>query len=545
MIEGSEKELGKMARFSINEVKRINSSEYENSEFAIGKMGFLSTRPNSHQLNISETVLKESAPSVLGKWIVADMTGVVDAGTHTEQEYIVGMVPRDQEVDFVYDEDGYLKSYVDVIISKVYAKNYCAMFESDNLRNVSVEMNVHTSEEDEHEVLDFNIVGVTTLGKHINPSCPGSDIVFTRFSETEANAFFEDCKKKCSNLENFMDQRKNKMSEEKKYKIDKSKEALSDKPWGEVDKTKLRNDIMGASNKNTLVKDVYMLVEDGWEDAPSEHLKYPVMELKGDTFVYNRDGLSSALGYAKKENVSSVVSKVEKIQRKLGLFKEGKEADTEMSTKYFDEIEGRKAWADVIEEVQEHEGRDAYVDSIEKDHIIYTKDDVRYRVEADIKVDKDDKTVDADIHWDTVKKDKDQKMSEKKEMSIDEAMAEIDRLSKDVEDNKNIIMDKDKQMKDMEKELSELRVFKEAADKQTLAASVESVMSEVKDCLSDDKYKEFRDEGLQCSVDGVDAWANKVKAFCFETGVKKKAQKGTMWSFANPVQVESKINSIW
>lgn len=545
MIEGSEKELGKMARFSINEVKRINSSEYENSEFAIGKMGFLSTRPNSHQLNISETVLKESAPSVLGKWIVADMTGVVDAGTHTEQEYIVGMVPRDQEVDFVYDEDGYLKSYVDVIISKVYAKNYCAMFESDNLRNVSVEMNVHTSEEDEHEVLDFNIVGVTTLGKYINPSCPGSDIVFTRFSETEANAFFEDCKKKCSNLENFMDQRKNKMSEEKKYKIDKSKEALSDKPWGEVDKTKLRNDIMGASNKNTLVKDVYMLVEDGWEDAPSEHLKYPVMELKGDTFVYNRDGLSSALGYAKKENVSSVVSKVEKIQRKLGLFKEGKEADTEMSTKYFDEIEGRKAWADVIEEVQEHEGRDAYVDSIEKDHIIYTKDDVRYRVEADIKVNKDDKTVDADIHWDTVKKDKDQKMSEKKEMSIDEAMAEIDRLSKDVEDNKNIIMDKDKQMKDMEKELSELRAFKEAADKQTLAASVESVMSEVKDCLSDDKYKEFCDEGLQCSVDGVDAWANKVKAFCFETGVKKKAQKGTMWSFANPVQVESKINSIW
>lgn len=187
--------MGKMARFSINEVKRINSSEYENSEFAIGKMGFLSTRPNSHQLNISETVLKESAPSVLGKWIVADMTGVVDAGTHTEQEYIVGMVPRDQEVDFVYDEDGYLKSYVDVIISKVYAKNYCAMFESDNLRNVSVEMNVHTSEEDEHEVLDFNIVGVTTLGKHINPSCPGSDIVFTRFSETEANAFLKIARK--------------------------------------------------------------------------------------------------------------------------------------------------------------------------------------------------------------------------------------------------------------------------------------------------------------------------------------------------------------
>lgn len=567
MIEGSEKELGKMARFSINEVKRINSSEYENSEFAIGKMGFLSTRPNSHQLNISETVLKESAPSVLGKWIVADMTGVVDAGTHTEQEYIVGMVPRDQEVDFVYDEDGYLKSYVDVIISKVYAKNYCAMFESDNLRNVSVEMNVHTSEEDEHEVLDFNIVGVTTLGKHINPSCPGSDIVFTRFSETEANAFFEDCKKKCSNLENFMDQRKNKMSEEKKYKIDKSKEALSDKPWGEVDKTKLRNDIMGASNKNTLVKDVYMLVEDGWEDAPSEHLKYPVMELKGDTFVYNRDGLASALGYAKKEDETAVVNKIEKIYKKLDLDdneggKEEKMAEIEFSAVNIGDLWGR-LWHEIDETRHwEYSIDGVFEEDNKKFAVLRDGSGKLYRL--DFSLTEDGMTV-ADevieVKQDFIDTDNIRKFSEpenveqyqkfaevepeKKEMSIDEAMAEIDRLSKDVEDNKNIIMDKDKQMKDMEKELSELRAFKEAADKQILAASVESVMSEVKDCLSDDKYKEFRDEGLQCSVDGVDAWANKVKAFCFETGVKKKAQKGTMWSFANPAQVESKINSIW
>lgn len=567
MIEGSEKELGKMARFSINEVKRINSSEYENSEFAIGKMGFLSTRPNSHQLNISETVLKESAPSVLGKWIVADMTGVVDAGTHTEQEYIVGMVPRDQEVDFVYDEDGYLKSYVDVIISKVYAKNYCAMFESDNLRNVSVEMNVHTSEEDEHEVLDFNIVGVTTLGKHINPSCPGSDIVFTRFSETEANAFFEDCKKKCSNLENFMDQRKNKMSEEKKYKIDKSKEALSDKPWGEVDKTKLRNDIMGASNKNTLVKDVYMLVEDGWEDAPSEHLKYPVMELKGDTFVYNRDGLASALGYAKKEDETAVVNKIEKIYKKLDLDdneggKEEKMAEIEFSAVNIGDLWGR-LWHEIDETRHwEYSIDGVFEEDNKKFAVLRDGNGKLYRL--DFSLTEDGMTV-ADevieVKQDFIDTDNIRKFSEpenveqyqkfaevepeKKEMSIDEAMAEIDRLSKDVEDNKNIIMDKDKQMKDMEKELSELRAFKEAADKQTLAASVESVMSEVKDCLSDDKYKEFRDEGLQCSVNGVDAWANKVKAFCFETGVKKKAQKGTMWSFANPAQVESKINSIW
>ena len=69
---------------------------------------------------------------------------------------------------------------------------------------------------------------------------------------------------------------------------------------------------MEASNRDSLVKDVYMLVEDGWEDAPSEHLKYPVMCFDGDTLVYNRDGLASALGYANKEKETTVVTKVEK-----------------------------------------------------------------------------------------------------------------------------------------------------------------------------------------------------------------------------------------
>ena len=46
---------------------------------------------------------------------------------------------------------------------------------------------------------------------------------------------------------------------------------------------------------------------------------------------------------------------------------------------------------------------------------IYTKGDERYRVEADVKVSKDDKKVSADIKWNTVKKDKVQKMEEKRE----------------------------------------------------------------------------------------------------------------------------------
>lgn len=423
------------------------------------------------------------------------------------------------------------------------------------------------------------------------------------------------------------------MAEGKTYKIDKSKDAMSETPWGEVDKTELRNKIMEAKNKATLVKAVYMLVEDGWEEAPSEHLKYPVMQLKGDTFVYNRYGLSSALAYAQKENESGVVSKVEAICKKLGLGKEDdakmaeiefaavdlgdmwgrlydainkrqgweycicgiyeqdnkkfailkdkdmdqyrldfslteegltiadeivrvqtefietddikKFAEPEGAEKYTQfEIEGRKAWAKVIKKVQDHEGDGAYVDSIEDNHIIYTKDDVRYRVEADIKVDKDDKSVDADIKWDTVKKDKDQKMAE---MTPEEMASKISELQKSVEERDNIIMEKDSRMADMEKELSELREFKKTCMEKDKACAVESVMNEVKDFMNDEQFKALRDEGMACEFAQIDAWSNKVKAISFESVKSNKKSKGNgVMRFSAPVDnTIEKSGSVW
>ena len=555
-------------KFAVEDIQRINLSEYEDDEFAVAKMGYLSTKPNSHGLKISEKVLRESASTVLNKWLVADMTGIVDAGTHTKEEKIVGRIPKEQDVEFVYDDDGYLRAYVDVVISKIYAKDFCKIFEEENNRAVSVEMRVLSNEDDESLVESFKIVGVTTLGKQIRPSCPDSDIEFTRFSEEEADKFFAKVhNNSLTVLKKFVEERKESMAE-KTYKIDKSKDAMSDTPWQDIDKTELRNKIMEAKNKATLVKSVYLLVEDSWEDAPSEKLKYPVMEIKGDKIVYNRNALASALGYAKKENEESVVSKVEAIYKKLGL---GKEEDAKMAenTQNF-EIEGRKAWAKVIRKVQDHEGKGAYVDSIEDNHIIYTKGDVRYRVEADVKVDKDDKSVDADIKWDTVKKDADQKMAEdeakcedkeEKKMSDDCGCKDDDHdnedeedfakkcaeMEKKIEERDNIIMEKDKKMGEMEAELSELREYKAACEKKELATSVESIMAEVKDCMSEDKYKEFRDEGLTCKMSELDAWSNKVKAFCFENGKVGKATKKNdgIFSFAAPAETNQKPINVW
>lgn len=529
-------------KFAVEDIQRLNVEEYDENEYCVARMKFLSTRPNSHGLKFSEEVLKRDAKTVLGTWIVAEML-VGDFTTHTPAESIIGIVPKDQDVEFVEADDGYLDAYVDVVLSKRYAKDAYNVFVKDNNRSVSIEFNYSHPEDDEYEVESYVIRGTTILGKTVNPSVPKANITVTRFSEEEADKFFAKVhNNSLTVLKKFVEERKESMAE-KTYKIDKSKDAMSDTPWQDVDKTELRNKIMEAKNKTTLVKSVYLLVEDGWEDAPSEKLKYPVMEIKGDKIVYNRNALTSALGYAKKENEESVVSKVEAIYKKLGL---GKEDDAKMAEVNF-EIEGRKAWGNVIKKVQNHEGDGAYVDSIEDNHIIYTKDDVRYRVEADIKVDKDDKSVDADIKWDTVKKDADQKMSKTEKMSEEDMMAKISELQKSVEDRDNIIMEKDKMMGEMEAELSELREYKAACEKKELATSVESIMAEVKDCMSEDKYKEFRDEGLTCKMSELDAWSNKVKAFCFENGKVGKTTKKNdgIFSFAAPAENNQKPKNVW
>ena len=558
-------------KFAVEDIQRLNVEEYDENEYCVARMKFLSTRPNSHGLKFSEEVFRRDAKSVLGTWIVAEMLAG-DFLTHTPAESIIGIVPKNQDVEFVEADDGYIDAYVDAVLSKRYAKGAYDVFVKDNNRNVSIEFNYSHPEDDEYEVDSFVIRGTTILGKTVNPSVPQANITVTRFSEEDADKFFAKVhNNSLTVLKKFVEERKESMAESKTYKIDRSKDAMSETPWGDVDKTDLRNKIMNAKNKSTLVKAVYMLVEDGWEDAPSEHLKYPVMELKGDTFVYNRYGLSAALSYAEKENEESVVSKVKSIYKKLGLDSDRKEDDAKMAetTQNF-EIEGRKAWAKVIKKVQDHEGKGAYVDSIEDNHIIYTKGDVRYRVEADIKVDKDDKSVDADIKWDTVKKDSDQKMAEdeakcedkeEKKMSDDCDCRDEDHddedeedfakkcaeMEKKIEERNNIIMENEKKMKEMEEELSELREFKKTCMEKEKACAVESVMNEVKDFMDSEQFKTLRDEGMACEFAQIDAWTNKVKAISFESvkGNKKAAKTSSVMWFSAPVQTERNKGSLW
>ena len=567
--------MEKLVNFEVDKLEKIDFDNYSNEEFAIARMGFLSTKPNSHELKISEEVLRNCAKTVLDKWVVADMQ-FGEPTTHTKNEHIVGKIPKDQSIEFVYDENNYLRAYVDTVISKIYAKDFCEAFAVDTSRAVSVEMKVEVSETDKDEVVSFNIVGVTVLGKTIFPSCPDSDINMIRFSQEDADAYFSKIHEhNLTPLQKFAKERKDNMAENKSYKVDKSKESMSEKAWGDIDKADLRDKIMEASNRDALVKSVYMLVEEGWQNAPSEHLKYPVMCFDGDKLVYNRYGLASALAYAKQENETAVIKKIERIYKKLDIDNSDRKEDgvEKMSKEIeFVAVAIGDMWDNLWKILcEKHPGPDGYgsiyhIKDIYEDNgqkfAIIVDDCCEYRLDFYFTEDgltTSDEIVKVEteiVETDEVKKfaepddvekyrngDKheDEDDDEEKDDDDEDVEEKMARLEKEIAEKDHIIMEKDG-------ELEELRKFKQSVMESERAKTVESVMEEVKEYIDTESYNNLRNEGLMCEFSEIDAWTNKAKAMCFGA-VKKSRQSAkensNIWSFSAPTEIQHKKNSIW
>lgn len=573
--------LEKLINFAVDTIQQIQFDDYDEKEFAIAKVGFLSTRPNSHGLEISEKVLRECASTVLGKWMVAKMNWLgTDATTHVPSEHIMGSFPKDQDIEFAEDDDGYLRAYATAIISKRYAKDYCKMFDDDNERAVSVEMSVITEngEDINDKVLSFNIVGVTTLGKNVAPSCPESDVTMIRFSQEEADAYFNKMNEhNLTPLKKFAKERIESMAEKDNYvnhPIDTSKEALYEGEW---DGQKAKQDLVKENNFKSLAPKVCMKLEEGWEDREVTKLGYPVMMLYDGKWVYSRQGLASALGYAKKENETTVVNKIEKIYKKLDLDdneggKEEKMAEIEFSAVNIDDM-----WSRLWHEINEtHNWEYGIVGVFEEDNKKFTvlRDNNGKLYRLDFSLTEDGMTVADEVvevkqeftETDNIKKfaepenveqytkfadpkknegggeeDKEKPgEGEPTKMSEDEMMDKIAELEKSVEERDHIIMDKDT-------ELEELRAYKAAVVAKEMACRVDSVMEEVRTYINDEQFAEFKAEGLSCGENDIDAWSNKVKATCFSEVKKniKKDDKG-VFSFAMPKVIKhSDPNSIW
>lgn len=545
--------MSKNINFQVEEMLPEWLNGYSEEKFTVFKTCFLSTSKNSHHLDISEKVLRRDASTILGNFLVAKIDAG-DATTHLPSEIIYGYFPKEQEIKFEEienDDEKIVKAWAYCVISKQYGKEFNDIFTSKNLRNTSVEMSVETvDEQDEGEVLSFNIYALTCLGLTTGGSCPDAMMTMIRFSQEDADAYFNKMNEhNLTPLKKFVKERTENMAKKKyvSHPINTSKDAVY---TGEWDGNKAKQDLIKEKNYKSLAPKVCLNLEEGWENREATKLGYPVMGLFDGEWRYSTRALASALAYAKQNDEQEVLNKLKEIYDELDLNEEGKEDDEKMSKEIaFAAVDLNLMWTKINDELRARNyDWHWYIDGIfEQDNkkfvIIRNDGGDRFRINFSYTEDglfMDDEMVKVDIEF--IETDDIKRFScpeEFKHLMGEEGEPEDPKDEPDEKDA--IIMQKDAEIDELRKELDELKAYKAAIEEKEIAKRVEDILDEVKDYLDDDKYQELRTEGLACGKDEIDAFSNKVKAQCFNA-FKKAAKKNAdkIFAFSKPIEIQKK-----
>ena len=527
--------------FSVGDIEYVATDD--SVEFAMAKIAVLSTKQNSHKVNITREILERDGKSILGKWVIADYNGT-DVTTHTNNTHIIGIVPTDESaINFVENEDGTLTMWVDAIISKLYATEVYELFKKHNFRNVSVEMVTFDDEETIDGYTDIsglNIFAICVLGLDVAGSCPDANMQIVKFSAEDASKYYHN--KHYSLRE--MAEKRNEELKVTSHPIDKSKESVDMGSWNG---DKAKDDLLKEKNYKTLAKSVCLVLEDGWEDKEKGALKYPVMNLKNGKWVYNAQGLSSARAYGEQHD-PSVADKAISIQKKLGLYKDNDNSDKEDNmekemNKDFSTSEDKEK--DVIMEEEkdmacggkdmagESEDEKLKEEKKEEDNI---KDEEKKMAEES----EDEKLKEEEKEEDDIKE-------EEKKFSlnayVDEA-AILSLLEKETEENKKLAEQVTKEFSandivskilELAKENAELKADKEKADAEKAEKRFSSIMASVKEDLDEKTFAELSEEGKELSYEQLGAFENKVKAFAYEATKQNKKDNAEedMMTFAD------------
>lgn len=293
--------------------------------------------------------------------------------------------------------------------------------------------------------------------------------------------------------------------------VDKSKEALSENSWGSVNKTELRKKVLEAKNYKSLVKDVYADVQEGWEEAPSSKLKYPIMEIKDGKAVYNRYGLASALAYAEKNGETAVINKVKSLYKKLDIDKNDEGGEKKMAK----ELEKDKK-EEVVENKLDKDNKD--IEKI-RDDADAQEDDVKEKEKKEVK--NSDKCDDIGFAKEDVKKNEIEKDDEGEEDLEDDVDADKDYWKKKA----NAL-----EIKNAEIE-NELKKYKRAEEERQMAAEVDKFAH----CMSEDEAKELKNAIKECTMAEMKEKINaKVAEFALKVKNAEEAKKEIQYSI-NPM----------
>lgn len=254
---------------------------------------------------------------------------------NTNGEQILGFVRQSDRREII-EKDGLMWICCTAMIYTQYNYKQVKRLLKDKRKKVSVEVEIKDSEIKNgiEYIYDFNLCGITILGsKKGIPVREGIEGAHLSILELFDDAIYSDQKKALVYAYAQLDENQredeglsNKQFDAKSLSVNKSKEAMSDTPWSDVDKTELRRKVVEAENFKEIAKDVFLDLREGWEDGEVTKLKYPVMQLKnGEELVYNRGALASAKAYAEKNGEEEVLKKLEAIYKHLELEFENEE----------------------------------------------------------------------------------------------------------------------------------------------------------------------------------------------------------------------------
>ena len=258
----------------------------------------------------------------------------VDYWDNSNGEQILGFIRQTDRKEIV-ERDGLHWICCTAMIYTQYNYKQVKKLLKDRKKKVSVEIAVLDSEmvDGIEYIKEFDLKGITILGSRngiqVKEGIEGAGLsILEVFDAARFSGQKQTIIQAYSQLE---DDEKNKEDGNlaiedfaKALKVNKSKEAMSDTSWGDVDKTELRKRVVEASNFKEIADDVFLDLREGWEEGEVTKLKYPVMEIKGDELVYNRGALGSAKAYAEKNGEEEVLKKLKAIYGHLDLDFEAK-----------------------------------------------------------------------------------------------------------------------------------------------------------------------------------------------------------------------------
>lgn len=350
-------------------VSKIDIEEINNGDFLKLKLYAISDTVNRNGSEFLREGFEESIPTIYNKPILAYFNKSID---DTEEHN--SRVDIDQYGDVFYDYDydgaekpvGVIPESAEIYVEQIDGKNWVVInsayvwveynkrlidvIKRQITKKVSVEIEAVDSWEEDgvEKIRVWKFLGITILGKDkygnaIEEGIEGAHLVLdgyensNTFNSYKSKFRFAISSDKATYSSEILERygvtsdsssetfaRQDEYGTGKPIKVDKSKGAVSNDSWGDVDKTSLRNTVLEARNYKTLVKSVYLDVQEGWEESPSEKLKYPVMQYKNGKFVYNAGGLLSAQQYGEKYD-ESIAKKALTIRKRLGLVKSEKE----------------------------------------------------------------------------------------------------------------------------------------------------------------------------------------------------------------------------